>query len=64
MTTEIIRSVTRPTLIILLTLAWIIFIGEGIDTPAAYEAITAAAVAEWVLERGITRFRHTKGGTT
>lgn len=57
MTSDIIRSVTRPTLIILLTLGWIIFIGEGIDTPVAYEAITAAAVAEWVLERGVKRFR-------
>lgn len=52
---EFVKTSTRPFLVVLLALGWIIMIMEHVSVPMTYEGITVAAVGEWVLERGYKR---------
>ena len=61
MNAEIIKTLFRPFLTLLLVVAWIIFIAKGINYPPSFGWLAAGSAGEWVLERGWKRLLEMKG---
>ena len=61
MNVEIIKTLFRPLLTLILVVTWIIFIAKGIAYPAMFQWLAAGSAGEWVLERGFKRLLEMKG---
>mgnify|MGYP001617862196 CR=1 FL=1 len=54
---EIIKTLFRPLLTLILVITWIVFITSAIDYPQEFKWLTLLFAGEWLTERGLKRFK-------
>lgn len=52
-----VKTITRPILVIMLAIAWIGFIAHRIDVPIAYEGVAGGAITWYFAERSYKRVK-------
>ena len=59
--TDFIRGIARPAIALSIALSLVYCVTRSVVVPLWYQVFATALVAEWVLERAITRNKKTEG---